>query len=219
MIYSTRRTTLVLIIVGLSLMGCANMSAKTDYSAFEQYYPRSILVIPPLNNSVEANAPYIYLSTITRPLAEAGYYVYPVSVVDAFLKDNGLPTPGEMNAVPLEKIRENIGADAVLYVTIEEWGQKFELISSKSIVSAKARLVDVQTGTILWTGSAHLSDSSGNSSGGGLLGDIVAAVIDQVAGSVVDRTHGLSSQANHIMILNPRTGLLPGPYKLTAKDS
>ncbi|MBL0717335.1 MAG: DUF799 family lipoprotein [Desulfosarcina sp.] len=44
-----------------------------DYSAFERSKPRSIVVIPPKNNSIEVNAPYIYLSTLTRPLAEKGY--------------------------------------------------------------------------------------------------------------------------------------------------
>src|SRR5690554_3455023 len=42
--------------------GCA--TKPYDYSAFQQSKPRSILVIPPKNNSMEVNAPYIYLSTI-----------------------------------------------------------------------------------------------------------------------------------------------------------
>jgi hypothetical protein len=45
-----------------------------------------------------------YLSTLTKPLAEKGYYVLPVAVIDQFLKENGLPTPAEMNGIPLEKI-------------------------------------------------------------------------------------------------------------------
>ena len=63
-----------------------------------------------MNSSVEVNAPYSYLSTISQPLAEKGYYVFPVSVVDTFLKENGLPTPAEMNGIALDKIVEVIGA-------------------------------------------------------------------------------------------------------------
>src|SRR5689334_21500588 len=100
--------------------GCA-APARLDYSVYRAHVPKSVLVLPPLNQSVEVNAPYGYLATISRPLAECGYYVFPVAVIDAFLKENGLPTPGEMHAISLQKIHEVFGADAVLYVTIEEY--------------------------------------------------------------------------------------------------
>ena len=125
------------------LTGCAATNTPYDYSALENSRPRSILVMPPVNNSVEVYAPYIFLSTISRPLAEKGYYVFPVAVIDRFLKENGLPTPVEMNSVPLDKIAEHIGADAVLYVSIKEWGQKYQLVSSSTIVDSTLRLVDV----------------------------------------------------------------------------
>ena len=67
---------------------------------------------------------------MSRPLVEAGYYVFPVAVVDAFMKENGLPTAGEMHGVSLAKLREVLGADAVLYAVIENWGQKYRVISS-----------------------------------------------------------------------------------------
>jgi len=194
------------------IAGCAtNKPQPYDYSAYKQHTPRSVLVIPPLNNTVEADAPYVYLSTITRPLAECGYYVFPVAVIDAFLKDNGMPTPGEMNAVPLDRIRDVIGADAVLYVTIEEWGQKYSVLSSTTIVKTRARLVDVRTGETLWDGTAQAAEGSGDG-GGSLLGMVVAAAIDQVVDSATDRTHGLSSLANSVMVFSSNKGLPYGPY-------
>lgn len=71
-------------------------------------------VLPPLNQDTDIKDTYDCLSTVTRPLAEMGYYVHPVAVVDQFMKENGLPTAGEMHQVPLDKIRDIIGADAVL---------------------------------------------------------------------------------------------------------
>jgi hypothetical protein len=46
-------------------------------------------------------------------LAEKGYYVLPVAVIDQFLKENGLPTPAEMNGIPLEKI--SIASDLTVF--------------------------------------------------------------------------------------------------------
>ncbi len=75
-------------VFAMLLAGCVASKTPYDYSALENSRPRSILVIPPLNNSVEVNAPYVFLSTITAPLAEKGYYVFPVAVIDRFLKEN-----------------------------------------------------------------------------------------------------------------------------------
>jgi hypothetical protein len=196
--------------------GCATVTPY-DYTAFERSRPRSIVVIPPNNNSVEVNAPYIYLSTITRPLAEKGYYVFPVFMIDYFLKENGLPTPEEMNGIPLNKIGEHIGADAVLYITVEEWGQKYQVIQSVTKVRATLKLVDVKTGTLLWDSTAVAQQSSGDG-GGGLAGMLVSAIITQVLSSTVsDPTPGLARQANYSAIHSQLRGLPDGPYKLSAE--
>lgn len=192
--------------------GCATPPPKDD-SLFHQHRPLSILVLPPLNNSVEVNAPYTYLSTISKPLAEKGYYVFPVALIDQFLKENGLPTPDEMHTISLEKIREHIGADAVLYVSISDWGQKFQIISSKAVVRAQARLVDTRTGTQLWSANIYGSYDPGNNHGGGLLGAVVGAVVEQVAGSLVDHTPEVARTANQQAIYNRSHGLPEGPYR------
>ncbi len=126
-----------------AILGAACVQvAPLDYAPYRAHLPRSIVVLPPLNETTDVNAPYVYLSTITRPLAESGYYVFPVAAIDAFMKENGLPTAGEMQGVRLEKLREVLGADAVLYVTIEGWGPKYRIITSDTVVKARARLVD-----------------------------------------------------------------------------
>src|SRR5258706_3092071 len=99
----------------LILGGCATMQPY-DYSNYRAHPPRSILVLPPLNESTAIEGTYSYLSTVTQPIAEMGYYVFPVAVLDHFLKENGMPTAGEMHQAPLHKIREIVGADAVLYI-------------------------------------------------------------------------------------------------------
>lgn len=209
---SIRTGCLFFLFILLIISGCAT-TTPYDYTAFEKSKPRSIVIIPPNNNSIEVNAPYIYLSTLTRPLAEKGYYVFPVLVIDHFLKENGLPTPAEMNGIPLDKIDEHIGADAVLYVCIEEWGQKYEILQSVTKVHATLRLVDVKTGDLLWESVAAAQQSSGDG-GGGLAGALISAVVTQVlASTVVDNTPVLARQANHSAIDNQFQGMLDGPYK------
>lgn len=208
----SRLSILLFFVSNLVMLSACETGSPQNYSALIESKPRSILVIPPQNKSVEVNAPYTYLASITKPLAEKGYYVFPVAVIDTFLKENGLPTPAEMNSVPLDKLRENIGVDAVLYVTINQWGQKYQILSSKAIVSADMRLVDARTGELLWSGKSYAEQASSNNNGGGLAAALVGALVDQVVGSLSDNTFPLAQQANHSAINNRNRGLLTGPY-------
>lgn len=204
------RRRLAVVAAATLVTACAIPSAP-DYASYRAHLPRSILVLPPLNETTDVNGPYVYLSTITRPLAECGYYVFPVAAVDAFMKENGLPTAGEMHGVSLEKIREVVGADAVLYVTLEEWGQKYRIVTSDTVVKARAQLVDVTTGETLWTGSAAAQQSSaaGQTDPFAML---AAALVTQIVSSFTDPTHDAARVANGAMVYDRRDGLLLGPH-------
>lgn len=191
----------------MTFAGCA--IKPYDYTNFRAHPPRSILVLPPINESTDTRGTYGYLSTVTRPLAEMGYYVYPVAVVDQFMKENGLPTAGEMHQVPLQKINDVFGADAVLYITVKQYGSKYQVITSTTIVTAEGKLVDVKTGLTLWAGTANVQQSS---SSGNVIADLVAAAVDQVINSSTDQAHEMSSQVNVQLFMTKDHGLLYGPY-------
>jgi len=210
----TRIKSGLVLFCGLILSGC-QAPAPYDYSAIQASKPRSILVIPPLNETVEVNAPYTFLSTISKPLAEKGYYVFPVAVIDNFMKENGLPTPEEMNAVPLGKLREIIGPDAVLYVNIREWGQKYQIVTSTAVTRAYLKLIDARTGGLLWDAEAYAVQSS-NDNSGGVIGLLVSALANQIIGSMADQTKDLSTIGNTTAINDQQRGLPEGPYSKVA---
>lgn len=207
---SARIFNLGMLVMTLTLAGCATQKPH-DYTVFRLHPPRSIVVLPPLNDSTDVRGTYSYLSTVTRPLAEMGYYVFPVAEVDALMKENGLPTAYEMQQAPLDKIGQIIGADSVLYVTLRQYGSKYEVISSVTTVSADARLVDVKTGLTLWQGSTTAQQGSGDS-GGGIIGALVTAAASQIVNSATDPARQVSSTANYQLFTPKDGGLLPGPY-------
>jgi hypothetical protein len=195
--------------LGLALGACH--TPPYDYGAYLAHMPRSILVLPPLDETPEVGACYGWLSTITRPLAERGYYVFPVALVDRILKENGLPTPGEMHTVSRGKLREVFGADAVLYVTVTEWGTSYAVLASVTSVRVRARLVDLATGTELWSGEGYARRSSNDHNQGGLLGALVGALVNQVMTSVLDPTLDIAREANGALATDSHHGLLRGP--------
>ncbi|PWU25852.1 hypothetical protein DK254_24770 [Pseudomonas sp. RW407] len=164
------------------LAGCAPQKT-VDYSAYKQARPRSILVLPPLNDSPDVKATYSMLSQVTFPLAEAGYYVLPVALVAETFRQNGLGTPADIHAVSPAKLQEIFGADAALYITVTQYGTSYMVLSSATVVTAGAKLVDLKTGTTLWTGSASASSEEGSSNNGGLLGMLITAAVKQIISS------------------------------------
>jgi len=194
----------------LVLPGGCQTAKPYDYTNFRAHPPRSILVIPPLNESTTLEGTYSYLSTVSRPIAERGYYVFPVAVVDQFLKDNGLPTSGEMNQVAPGKVGEITGADAVMYLDLKQYGSKFVLINSVTTVEVIAKLIDTRSGTLLWEGRGFAQQSGSGS--GNLLADVVAAAISEAINSKADAAHNVSRLANTSLFLPENTGLPYGPY-------
>ena len=192
----------------MALAACATVEPH-DYTLFHAHQPRTVLVLPPLDNSMEVDATYAYLSTVTEPLAEHGYYVFPVAVVDRLLRDNGLPGPGEMHQVPLTRLGEVFGADAVMYITLHDWGTAYRVIDSSTEVTAEASLVDVASGVEIWRGK-HTAAYSSSSGGGGILEMLVGALVNQVMSSVVDPSQDVARQCNQELFCNSRNGLLLG---------
>lgn len=197
--------------LALLLATSACQSTPYDYSALIESNPKSILVLPPLDETLEVDASYGALSTLTRPLAEQGYYVFPVAMVDQVMRSNGLPMPAEMHQVPLAKLKEIFEPDAVLYVTVSNWGTSYQVLNSQTAVTLHAQLVDANTGATLWQGAATVAQNSGDG-GGGLAGMLASALVSQIVSSAVDQSRDLSMQASNMLLRQPNRGLLPGPY-------
>lgn len=195
----------------LTLVGCAK-STPYNYDAFRQSQPKSILVLTPTNESPEVDAPFSLVSQVAKPLAEAGYYVFPVAVVAETFRQNGLNTGYDIQAVSLQKLHEIFGADAVLYLDVKEYGSSYMVVSSETRVTATAKLVDLRSGQLLWTGAATASSNEGRSNSGGLIGMLVQAAVTQVVDSMTERGHSVAAITSARLLSAGRyNGMLYGP--------
>ena len=197
----------------LLLTGCAQHKKPYDYSAFRASKPASILVLPAENKAPDINAAHSLTSLVTQPLAEAGYYVFPVAVVEATFQQNGLPSGSEIQAVSPARLNKIFHADSALYISIPDYGSSYRVIDSVTTVSATARLVDLRSGKEIWQGYATASDSEqGSNNNGGLVGMLVNAAIKQIANNVSDKAHSIAGlTSNRLLAQNEQGGLLTGP--------
>lgn len=197
-------------------VGPQKQTAGYDYTAFKSAKPRSILVLPPLNETVDVNATNGMLSQMTMPLAESGYYVLPVAEVAETFRQNGISLPVEMQATSPKKLREIFGADAVLYSKVTQYGSVYRVVDSNTVVTATAKLVSLGTGDVLWQGGASANGKElGNVDfgSGSIIGMMVQAAVKQVAHSLADKSQevaGLTSQ--RLLSAGQPNGLLYGPH-------
>lgn len=198
-------------VVGL-ISGCATPIKPYDYTAFQQSRPASILVLPPVNDSPDVKATYSMYSHVTLPLAESGYYVYPVTLVDETFHQNGLTHPVDIHQVEPHKLREIFAADAALYIHVKAYGTTYAVLASESRVTADAKLIDLRSAETLWEGSATASSAEGRSSSGGLVGLLAQAIVNQIIESNWNRSHTVAAvTSERLLSAGVPNGILYGP--------
>lgn len=200
-----------LVFISSVLCACA-APQNYDYTAFKSSRPKSMLILPPVNDSPDVSATAGVMTTATFPLAEAGYYVMPVSLVEEAFKQNGMTGATEIQSVAASKLREIFGADAAVYIRVKDYGTKYQVVNSDTRVTVEGKIVDLRTGQQIWAGSATASSTEGQNNSGGLIGMLVSAIVNQIIGTASDASFKYAGVANYRLLGSPiKNGVLYGP--------
>ena len=201
------------LILAAGLSGCATVQPY-DFTEFQTAPPRSILVVPVVNRSLDVDASNYVLSTLTVPLAELGYYVFPVNTVKIVLEQEGLYEPEQVRKMDSAQLASLFGADSVLYVTINRWDAQYILISTTVTVEFDYEMVR-KDGTRIWHTTKRMQYSpQRNQQGVHPLAALIAAAVDAAVTRAAPNYLPLTQQANtQVFVLEP-TKLPPGPYAI-----
>lgn len=197
----------------LLVSACATQPVtQFDYTAFKASRPASILVLPPLNNSPEVVGGSAVMAQAILPLSEAGYYVFPVTLVAETFKENGFTSAHDIHQINISKLQEIFSADAALYLNVLQYGSSYTVVDSKVTVEIEATLVDLKSGAVLWNGRSIANDAQNSSNQGGLLGMLINAVVKQIVSSVSDTSFPVAGFAsNRLLSGGMPNGVLYGP--------
>jgi len=206
-----RLLTLAASLLTLVLTGCATNVVKTDLSKFEAAKPRSILVVPATNKSLDVDAPTYLLTTLTVPLAEKGFYVFPVHTAKTVLEQEGLYEGEQIHNQPPEQLARLFGADAVLYVTINQWDAKYVVLSTTVTVDFDYRLVS-KDGTELWKANKRMVYSPQQQNTGHPLANLIAAAVTAAIERAKPNYMPLAQMANNDVFVWGPTAIPNGPY-------
>lgn len=209
--YKILRSILVLSVLAI-MTGCATTNdLMTKREAFPSLYdankkPTSILVLPALNESAEAEASELYNVTISAPLTNAGYYAFPVEVVTDVLRKEGIEDVTSIMSLPGSAFKDGFGADAVLFVNIARWEKVYTVLSGGVHVDLEFKMVSTTTDETLWQYSVkQFIDTTGNSnSGGGLIGALISTAIS----TALTKEFTAATMANNVAM----TALPVGKY-------
>jgi hypothetical protein len=195
------------------LAGCVTEPVKPDYSKFLAASPRSILVVPVVNNSLDVEAANYFLSTVPVPVAERGYYVFPVNLVKRLLEDDGLSDASMVHAADPVRLAALFGADAVLYVTIQRWEAQYVVFNTSVTVAFSYVIKDGKTGDTLWKEDRISTYSSSQGMGRGGAADLVAAIVMAAVTKASPSYMPLARQANDQAMGPHGAGFPVGPYR------
>lgn len=115
---------LYILLLAALVSSCATASKATRGSQYPQMYeakPVTLLIMPPINNTTNVEAKEYLYTSISRPLAEAGYYVIsPLLAMDILRAESAYDAELFVDA-PLTMFQKYFGADAVVFSEINSW--------------------------------------------------------------------------------------------------
>ncbi len=194
------------------LAGCVTEPVKRDMSAFIATAPRSILVVPTVNRSLDVDAPNYVLTTLPIPLAEKGYYVFPVNTTKFVLEQEGYYEGDRIHQLPPETLAKLFDADAILYVTINRWDAQYAVLSTQVTVELDYRMVS-RDGTEIWKENKRMVYAPQNNSSGSPLAGLIASMISAAITRAAPNYLPLAQQANYQVFYGPQA-FPDGPYKI-----
>ena len=164
--------------------GTTNLvTRESQYAAMYNEMPVTILVMPPINNTSNVEAKDLLYTSISRPLAEAGYYVISPLLAMDILKAESAYDAELFIDKPLTMFRDYFGADAVVFSQIDDWAKKGFGIETKIRYIIKS----TTSGEILFDRSCDLYlDLQQNSGGNSWISTLVDLAVSAISTATTD---------------------------------
>lgn len=194
------------------LTGCVAQPVKHDMSAFHAAAPRSILVVPTINKSLDVDAPNYVLAALPVPIANKGYYVFPVNTTKYVLEQEGFYEGERIHQMATPELAKLFGADAVLYVSINRWDAQYAFITTVVTVEFDYRLVN-KDGAEIWKESKRMQYQPQNNNSGSPIAMLVVAVINAAVTRAAPNYMPLTRQANQEVFISGVNAIPDGPYR------
>lgn len=138
----------------LTSCGAPKYTRSSQYGKMYEEKPVTLLIMPPINRSSTVEAKELLYTSISRPLAEAGYYVISPLMAMDILKNESAYDAEMFVEAPLNKFAEYFGADAVVFSEIKSWTKV--VLGSGISTNIRYFIRSTKTGDILFDRTCNL---------------------------------------------------------------
>ena len=162
-----KKTFCVLLLMGVSLglAGCgfpfmgkskAFVRENVDFG-----FVQKIAVLPVENNSKDEFAPELVRDiTITRILAMKLFDVTDKGLVDSFLREEAIDPGKPLDVSTIKRLGQKLNVQSLLLTTLDIAADSRKGTMSYPEVSVTLRLLEVETGLVIWQAGGHQSGDS-----------------------------------------------------------
>jgi len=168
-------------------------------------------VVPIVNKSLDVDAPNYLLSTLSIPLAEKGFYVFPVNTVKFVLEQEGYYEGEQVHKQSPAELAKLFGADAVLYVTINRWDAQYALVTTTVTVEFDYRIAS-RDGSEIWQTKQRMIYQPQNTNTGNPIANLVAAAVAAALTRAAPNYLPLAKKANYQALIIGPNAIPNGPY-------
>jgi hypothetical protein len=155
----------LLVVVAFSLAGCgmpffgkskAFVRENVDFG-----FVKKIAVLPVENNSKDEFAPELVRDiAITRILAMKLFDVTDKGVVDSFLREEAIDPGKPLDTPTIKRLGQKLGVQGLLLTTLDIAADSRKGTMNYPEMSVTLRLVEVETGLVIWQAGGHQSGDS-----------------------------------------------------------
>lgn len=139
--------------------GCAGGAHHSVAPDYKDRAPRSIAVLPVLNETVSLKAPEIFRPILFNKVSLKGYETAPLAFIDGRLREKEIHEAGQVNSLPPQELGNLLGVDALLYAYVTEFSTTYLLAYASMTVGARFELKDAKTGEKLWESAHQVKES------------------------------------------------------------
>lgn len=171
----------------LSSCGSSNTfsTRQQQYAAMYEYQPKTIMIMPPINRTNDAEAKDYFYSTVALPLIEKGYYVFSPNLTMDMIQAEGSYDSEMFIDGSLDKFKSVFDCDAVMFTRINKWEKKS--MGGTIMVDVDYILKSSSTGETLYESSGEIHLDTSINSGGGALGALVSLAASAITTAATDK--------------------------------
>ena len=208
-----KKTIIVILAVSaliLSSCGTAKkerITREAQYAAMYAYRPVTLLVMPPINKTSFVDAKELLYTSISKPLAERGYYVISPFLAMEILKAESAYDSEMFIDAPLDKFNSFFGADAVVFSEINTWTKRGMGIDTEIRYIIKM----ARTGEVVFDRSCDLYlDLSVDAGSNSLIGSLVSLTASAINTAVTNHIEAARMANSYIFRDMPFGKYSPG---------